>query len=402
MPAPAASEQDVLDRIEAAPILARTEAWSRINSGSTNLPGLAIMAGLLADACASLPGDVRLADGLPVETLDGEGRRRELERGRVLLATIRPDAPVQVLLSGHMDTVYAADHPFQVPRWLDGERLNGPGVADMKGGLAVMLAAVEAVERDPTAAARLGYRIVINADEEVGSQASSPLLAEAARGAHAAFAYEPALADGTLAGARPGSGNLSFAVHGRAAHAGRNPQDGRNAVVAAADLALRLADAAGDELTVNPARIEGGGPNNIVPELAVLRTNLRPRDAKAQSRAEAAIREAVAAVAVRHDVRIEQAGGFARPPKPVDAGAERLFALVGRAARDLGFAAERRDTGGVCDGNLIAAAHVPVVDTMGVRGGAIHTADEFLLASSVAERARLSALCLLRLAECGL
>src|SRR3546814_4558363 len=104
-----------------------------------------------------------------------------------------------------------------------------------------------------------------------------PLIAAAARGKAAAFTYEPALPDGALAGARPGSGNFSVIVTGRTAHAGRNPEEGRNAVVAAADLAVRLAAAAGDELKVNPARIDGGGPNNIVPDRAVLRVNLRDR-----------------------------------------------------------------------------------------------------------------------------
>ena len=123
---------------------------------------------------------------------------------------------------------------------LDDGTLNGPGVADMKGGLAVLLAALKAVESSPDAD-RLGYELVINSDEEVGSPASAELIALAAQGKRAALTYEPAaLPDGTLAGARPGSGNFSFIVRGRSAHAGRNPEDGRNALVAAAELALRL------------------------------------------------------------------------------------------------------------------------------------------------------------------
>ena len=110
----------------------------------------------------------------------------------------------------------------------------------MKGGIAVMLAALKAVEQSPLAG-RLGYEVVINSDEEVGSLGSAALLARAAQGKRAALTYEPAaLPDGTLAGARPGSGNFAFVVRGRSAHAGRNPEDGRNALLAAADLALRL------------------------------------------------------------------------------------------------------------------------------------------------------------------
>ena len=152
---------------------------------------------------------------------------------------------MQLLFTGHMDTVFATDHPFQDTRWLDDATINGPGTADMKGGIAVFLAALKAVEASP-AAARIGYEVVVNSDEEVGSLSSAALLAQAARGKRAALTYEPsALPDGTLAGARPGSGNFAITIRGRSAHAGRNPEDGRNALLAAADLALRLAEAKG-------------------------------------------------------------------------------------------------------------------------------------------------------------
>src|SRR5438045_4705341 len=217
-------------------------------------------------------------------------------------------APVQLLLTGHMDTVFAADHAFQETRWLEDAVLNGPGVADMKGGIAVMLAALKAVERSPRAD-RIGYEVVINSDEEVGSPASAALLAQAARGKRAALTYEPAaLPDGTLAGARPGSGNFTLIVRGRSAHAGRNPEDGRNALVAAADLALRLDQLKRDGLTVNPARIEGGSPGNVVPDLAILRVNLRPRTPEIEAETKRAIDDAVGTVVVERDVAIETRG----------------------------------------------------------------------------------------------
>jgi glutamate carboxypeptidase len=190
-------------------------------------------------------------------------------------------------------------------------------------------------------------------------------------------------------------------IEGKAAHAGRNPEDGRNAILAAADLALRLAKAAGPRLSVNPARIDGGGPNNIVPDRAVLRVNLRPATPGDERRARAHIEAAVAMVAAEHGVRIHIHGGFGRPPKPLDPPAERLFALVRGCGADLGLDLAWKPTGGVCDGNNIAACGVPVVDTMGARGGAIHSADEFLIAASLAERARLSTLVMLRLAQGG-
>lgn len=390
-----AAERALIEAAGAAPILAHTEAWAAVNSGTRNLAGLAQMAGLLADAFSVLPGAVELLDPAPVELVDASGQIRILDHGRHLRLRVRPNAPVQLLLTGHMDTVYSADHPFRAVSRRDDGTLHGPGTADMKGGLAIMLAALSAVEA--AGLQHIGYEVVINSDEETGSLASADLLADAARGKHAALTYEPALADGTLAGARGGSGNFSLVVRGRAAHAGRSPHEGRNALVAAATLAVRLADAAAPGLTVNPARIDGGGPNNVVPDLAILRVNVRPADAAAAALAGSALEQAVAAVAADHDVTITTHGGFNRPPKPLDRDSQRLFACVAAAGSDLGIPVRWRTTGGVCDGNLIAAAGVPVVDTMGARGGAIHSSEEFLVIASLPERAALSAITIARL-----
>ena len=391
------TERDTIDRAAAEPMLDQLLAWASVNSGSRNLAGLEAMAGLLTDAFAALPGMLRLDRPAPVETVDSGGRTVHIEHGRHLHLTVRPTAPVQLLLTGHMDTVFAADHAFQQTRWIEDGVLNGPGVADMKGGIAVMLAALKAVEKSPLAD-RLGYEVVINSDEEVGSLASAPLLTRAAKGKRAALTYEPAaLPDGTLAGARPGSGNYGIVVKGRSAHAGRNPEEGRNALLAAADLALRLERFKRDGLAVNPSRIEGGSPSNVVPDIAVLRVNLRPRTPDIEADAKRAIEELVAAVAAEHDVAIEAHGGFSRPPKPLTPEAEALFNFVKRAGADLGQTIAWQPSGGVCDGNNIAACGVPVVDTMGVRGGKIHSMEEYLIVESLGERAALSALTILRL-----
>ena len=399
MPGLSTSELDIIDRAQAEPMLDQVLAWSAVNSGSRNLAGLEAMAALLSDAFSALPGSLELVAPAPVEAVDSAGRTADIAHGRHLHLAVRPQAPLQLLFTGHMDTVFAPDHAFQHTRWLDETTLNGPGVADMKGGIAVLLAALKAVEHSP-AAATIGYDVVINSDEEVGSLSSADLLARTASGKRAALTYEPAaLPDGTLAGARPGSGNFAITIHGRSAHAGRNPEDGRNAVLAASDLALRLAAARAPGLNINPSRIEGGSPSNVVPDLAILRLNMRPATPADEDRAGALIKSTIAAIAAEHDVRIDLHGGFSRPPKPLTPEAEALFKLVRDAGADLGQAISWKPTGGVCDGNNIAACGVPVVDTMGVRGGAIHSSEEYMIAGSLGERAALSALTILRLAN---
>jgi glutamate carboxypeptidase len=399
-PGPAeASVLASLDNARAA-LLARVQDWAAINSGSRNLAGLAMLADRLLAAFAPLGGTARLCEPAPVTAIDAAGAHVPLVHGRNLHVVKRPDAPVRVLLTGHMDTVFAADHPFQACRWLDGDTLNGPGTADMKGGIAVMLAALTAFEASPFAE-RLGWEIVINSDEEVSSPGSAALLADAARRCHLGLTYEPALPDGTLAGARKGSGNFAAAVTGRAAHAGREPENGRNAILAAADLALRLKALTAADLSVNPAKIDGGGPNNIVPDSAVLRWNMRPSSPAAQARATAAIAALSRDIEAAHEVTIHVHGGFARPPKPMDANQQRLFELVRDCGAAIGLGIGWRDTGGVCDGNNLAATGLAVVDTLGARGGAIHSAEEFLCVDSLVERAKLSALLLLRVAQGG-
>ena len=377
---------------------AQVEQWAAINSGTGNLAGLAQVAALLADTFAPLPGVVRLVDPAPEESVLPNGSTRSIQRGQHLHLNVRPQANRRILLTGHMDTVFPVDHAFQSLREIEPGVINGPGTADMKGGIAVMLAALKAFETSSDASA-LGYDVIINSDEETGSASSAALIADLARGKIAALTYEPAaLPDGTLAGARPGSGNFSFIVTGKSAHAGRNPEDGRNALLAAAALALDLAALKAPGMTVNPAKIDGGGPNNVVPDHAVLRVNLRPATPGIEAHAKAAIDRIVASIAAAHDVHIHTHGSFGRPPKLMDAKAEALFTLVKQCGADLGQQITWKASGGVCDGNNIAACGVPVVDTMGVRGGAIHSSDEYLIVDSLAERAMLSALTLHRIA----
>lgn len=395
-----ASERQVLETIQQQPMLEQVQSWSAVNSGSGNLDGLALTAKMLAGAFSALPGEVALVDPEPVDRVLNDGSINTVAHGQHLLVTVRADAPTQLLFTGHMDTVFPADHEFQKLRWLEDGVLNGPGVADMKGGISVMLAALHAAELSGSLA-RTGYQILINSDEEVGSPSSAKLIAKLSQNKLAALTYEPALPDGTLAGARGGSGNFSVVFSGLSAHAGRNPDDGRNALLAAADLALRLKLLARDGLSVNPAKIDGGGPNNVVPDHAILRVNFRPRTPEIAKQTEADLHRIIADIEREHDMRAHLHGSFGRQPKPIDEGAAKLFGLVKQCGADLGLSIDWRSSGGVCDGNNIAACGVPVVDTMGVRGGNIHSKDEFLIVESLTERAQLSALTIMRLSEKG-
>ena len=391
-------ETALLGAVDSAPMLGQVQQWSAVNTGTGNLAGLAKQAAMLAEAFSALPGAVALTDPAPITAVGADGQERDLANGQHLVLRVRPEAERRFLLTGHMDTVFPASHPFQAQAWLDEATLNGPGVADMKGGIAVIIAALLAFESS-AAAATVGYDVLINSDEETGSLSSAALIADMARGKAAALTYEPsALPDGTLAGARAGSGNWSLTITGRSAHAGRNPQDGRNAIVAAAALTLGLKALEREGLTINPAKIDGGSATNVVPDLAVLRFNIRPRTLELAEAFAADLAQLLARIEAEHEVSVHRHGGISRPPKAVDPRAEKLFGIVEECSALLGSPISRIASGGVCDGNNIAACGVPVVDTMGVRGGAIHSPDEFLIVPSLEERAKLSALVLHRLA----
>lgn len=377
----------------------RLRAWCRINTGSANLDGLAAMHGALAEAFSALGAEVETVPSAPQSLVTVKGETVERRLGDCLRIVKRPQAPVRVLFAGHMDTVFAADHAFQADRLIDADTMNAPGGADMKGGILVMLYALMAVERSALAE-RIGYEIILNADEEIGSPGSAAILADAASRAQFACVYEPAMADGTLAGARKGSGNFSAVFSGRAAHAGRDHESGRNAVVAAAEFITAIDAMSGRRagLTVNAAKLDGGGPNNVVPDTAIVRFNARVEKAEDADWFIGEAKNLIATANAREGYGAHLHGSFARPPKPMTPQLEAFFKALKDCGVELGLDIGWKATGGVCDGNNIAAAGIPVIDTLGARGGDIHSANEYVKLDSLEERARLSALLLLRVA----
>ena len=373
---------------------ARTEAWSAVNSGSLELSGLARMRALLLDAVSVLPGAVEEVALAPSQRVRADGEIIEIEHGASVRVRVRPDAPIQVALTGHYDTVFPAAHAFQTP-WREGGMLRGPGVADMKGGINVMMAALNAFEQLP-GDKRIGYEVLLSPDEEIGSPASAALLAVLGKRAHLGLTYEPALADGALVDARKGSANYSLALHGRAAHVGRAFNDGRSAVLAAANAALALDTLNGERagVTFNVGAIDGGSAVNVVPERAVLRFNVRVPDAESAIWAEAQVKAIAAAAAARDGISAHLHGGFTRPPKPLNDQQRTMAAWTHRAGEALGLDLKFQASGGVCEGNNLAAAGCPNIDTLGPCGGGLHSDQEFALIASFAERAKLSFLML--------
>jgi glutamate carboxypeptidase len=394
-------ERILLDNIsqEQDNMIASLIQWSHINSGSKNSSGLATMRAVLADTFKVLPGSISeagLKSGTYVET---DGTISKVDYEPSLLVSVRPDAKIQIVFTGHYDTVFPENSHFQETRMIDDQTMNGPGVADMKGGILVMLEALKAFEQHKDSN-KVGYKILLSPDEEIGSPGSASLLHELGKQGDIGLTYEPALADGSMAGARKGSGNFALIIRGRAAHAGREHHLGRNAIAAMARFVVKLDALNGkrDGVTFNIGKIDGGGATNIVPDLAVGRFNVRMQETADQDWIMNEIKGLVGGVNNEDGITTELTGGFSRPPKPMAPANALVFDWVKQAGEALGLQIKWKPSGGVCEGNNLWASGCPNVDTLGVRGGDIHSDREFIVLPSLVERARLSALILMRIA----
>ena len=378
----------------------RVIAWANVNTGTANLAGVNHLRAIVADAFSALGAAVEEVPLQPAVDVGSEGEVIRRPFAPALRLTKRPHAENRIFLAIHIDTVYPADHPFQTVEQLDGNTLRGPGVIDAKGGLVVMLTALEALERSPFAEA-IGWEVLINTDEEIGSVGSAPLLVEAARRNDIGLVFEPTLPDGGMVDRRRGVGNFTVVVRGKAAHAGRDFAAGRNAVVAAARLVVQV-DALNASLpgvTMNVGQLAGGSVPNVVPDVAVCRINVRTTVPEDEARVLKALRGIVSEAGTADGIRAELHGTFTSPPKPVDQAMRALMDHVAACGRDLGIPITWRPSGGACDGNKLTAAGLPTVDTLGPRGGDLHSPTEYLLLDSLTERAKLSALLLMKIAS---
>ncbi|MEM6550693.1 MAG: hydrolase [Planctomycetota bacterium] len=373
---------------------------AEINSGSHHAAGIECVAQQAVALLQPLADTVTRVPVPPRTVIQDDGQATTEPVPAAVRALRRPDHPRRVLLNIHLDTVYSADHPFQTVERPDANTLHGPGVADAKGGLLVLLAGLDLFEQHPDAD-RLGWEVLLTTDEEVGSESSLGLLRESAQHTMAGLVYEPTLPNGNLIDARPGSANYTVVVQGKAAHAGRDFDLGRNAVAALCHLFTQF-----DRLTTDDRRVRcnlgqliGGGPVNVVPHFALGRFNIRVDHQSLQQQVTKSIDCLIRSTRERFSVDIQLHGHFQNPPKPRDPATDQLIRIAQQAGQSVGLQLDTQPSGGVCDGNKLAGFGLPTLDTLGPRGGAIHSPDEYLLIDSLAERAQLTAQLLLRLAH---
>jgi glutamate carboxypeptidase len=359
-----------------------------IDCGSYTADGVNQVADFVVDALRELGCEVRR---IPHEPADGGH-----QLGDLVIGTLAGDGP-PLLLIGHMDTVFdpgtAAERPY---RSEDG-RAFGPGVTDMKAGLLAGLHAMAALHE---VGARPSITFVANPDEEIGSPFSTPFIRELAPEHRAALVLECARANGDIVSSRKGIADYHITLHGRAAHAGVEPEKGRSAIVEAAHQVLALHELNGrwPTVTVNAGVIRGGTRPNVVAERCELQVDLRAATGDAFDAAAAEVERIAASPTVDGvSAAIERIAGH--PPMEKSVASGRLVGLAVAIAADLGFALADAATGGASDANTCAALGVPSLDGLGPVGGDDHSVDEWLDLSSVVPRTTLLATLIDRIGE---
>ncbi len=380
-------------------MVANTRRLASNNSGSLNKQGIKLTNQKLVSLFSTISEEHKVQALAKIPLISDTGQVSEHETEAMHIFSARPNAALQLLCTGHSDTVFSEDSVFQAS-WIEDNHLRGPGVADMKGGLMVLLEALTAIGNSPFADS-VGFTVAISPDEEIGSPVSAPILSELAKNADVGLTYEPALSDGTLAGARKGSGNFTLVAKGLSTHAGREFFAGRNALTAVARLAILLEELSDEKqgLCVNIGKISGGEAVNVVPGLAVCRFNVRVKDEAQMTYVQQAIDTQLKYVEEATGCEITLHGAFNRPPKVINDKQQRFFEIAKQCGQDLGMSVHFKTTGGCCEGNNLAAAGLINIDTLGVRGGAIHSDKEFACIDSFVERAQFSALLIARLCE---
>ncbi|PSW27565.1 peptidase M20 [Photobacterium phosphoreum] len=305
---------------------------------------------------------------------------------------------IDVMLIGHMDTVFPVGTAAARPMTHDDERAYGPGVSDMKSGLLSVVYALR--DLDPTALDALSICVCMNPDEEIGSLHSETWLKSVAINAKHVLVAEAARADGSLVKARKGMARYRLSFHGKAAHAGNEPQNGRSAITEMAHwiLAINAMTDFESGTTLNAGVVSGGAGANIVPDFAEVVVDVRFWDNDEYAAVDAQIR-ALTETPFIDGVTITVEREAHKPSMVPSPQTEVLMAQVEAVGKELGIDITWQAVGGGSDANLTAVLGIPTLDGLGPIGAGFHSEDEWLDLASIEPRIRLLQQVLVKIAQ---
>jgi glutamate carboxypeptidase len=371
--------------LEKSKMKSQLESWANIPSYTFNQEGIQRFSKILKTEFLKICDDFEVIELPKTYRINSNGEKELLTIQPAMSFRRKSRSGKKIFLGGHLDTVHVDHFPVKM---ITENKMQGPGVCDMKGGLLILLKALEAFERSPLAG-KLAWEVFINADEEIGSPASGTLLKERARMFPVSLWYEPAIDEKYLAGHRKGSINFTLIFKGVGGHAGRDFETGKNALTSATRIIHSLQEQKHPKLDINFGELKSGTAHNVIPDKAILKINARSPDTFALESLIPLTEQLIQIEKERYGIQIEFYKDTIRPPKELP---HALFKEIMEVGKGLGLNLDTKDTGGVSDGNLISSVNVPCIDTMGAVGGKIHTPEEWVDVNSLVERSKLSLL----------
>lgn len=374
--------------------------WASINTSTYNLQGIEFLINKLKEDFACLQAPYKEHKLPPYTCLELNGNKKHIHLGKALSFSKRPKAPFRILFLGHLDTVFPKEGIFQKVEQLNDKILQGPGVADMKGGICILLEALKAFEKS-SFSQKIGWDILLTPDEEIGSPSSLELIKSFSKENQLALIYEPTLPNGALVSSRKGSVNLSVFVKGQAAHSGRDFEKGKNAIESLAYFLFKLTQKQDHKqtTTINIGKISGGTANNVVAANALCQINIRSSKEEHLQKVLDKIKGISLDVSRKKNVEFLIHQDSYRPVKAIDEKMKTLMHTLNTCAKQIDIPIKWEKTGGVCDGNTVASLGLANIDTLGVIGNHIHTPQEYLLIDSLVGRSKLSYLFLIALTQ---
>ncbi|MBT5856516.1 M20/M25/M40 family metallo-hydrolase [bacterium] len=347
-------------------------SWCEINTGSRNHDGQTQIQALLAKEFGQLPATSNVLD-LPTHPA-------------LHIKKNRPkDAPkLSILFVGHTDTVFSQTHSFQSVTQLEGDKLSGPGILDMKAGILILLESLKTMESQPWAK-DIYWEVLLTSDEEIGSPDSKDWLVTESNRFDIGLVFEPCLENGNFISDRKGSTNIKVTTKGKAAHVGRAIKDGVNAIDQLVSFLGDLVSQKKEGLIINVGTITGGEKANIVPDYAECMINIR---GGVESDINGVLEWMEGYKPNIGTLEIECLG--LRPPKPLTPEVSTLLGHLKEAGTSLGQPIDWESSGGVCDGNFMAAGGLPTIDTLGAIGKGMHTDTEYIDLTSIEKRVALT------------
>jgi len=411
--------------------------WSNTNSHSHNTEGLACLLSKVKAEFKNLEQniphlkleieEIQIPD---LEEINLQGQPQHSPLGKALrVKKITDTNKINIFFGGHLDTVFPADSSFQKAEQMSYQAyldkiqttdtykldpqtqiIHGPGTADLKGGLLVMIESIRALELSLWAD-DIGWEVFLNPDEEIGSPCSAPYFEQLAQDKDFGLIFEPSLPDGSFAYRRKGAGNFAVVAQGKAAHVGREFDQGISATVLLAEFITRAHELNKLEgVILNTGIIAGGTATNSVPDSAVAKVNIRVESSEEEKLVTQELNKIIEEInsqvsqekseLVNSDYQaLSISGKFNRKAKVPDPATEQLFKQLELCSQELGLKYQQKNTGGCCDGNNLLAAGLANIDTLGVKGAEIHSDKEFMIIDSLSERIKLTTFLLLSLID---